>query len=225
MSSRCRSFFVVACLLIVSLQFNVHIHRCWAHGSVSALADRVKIARGARGVDINPSVQHVLNCGGGGSCHGGSVDGPYQFVYGLSQGGSGLSYESSMPYQACSSEMTTGICSAGNWSCVPINIARTCPTFDEACAEISPYPNVQISDYGSIAGAAAMQKEIYERGPIACGIDAGPILDYTTGVATEPGSSIDHVISVVGWGIDNTTNYWLVRNSWGECEFLVTRRA
>ena len=30
---------------------------CWAHGAVSALADRVKIARKARGPDINPSVQ------------------------------------------------------------------------------------------------------------------------------------------------------------------------
>ena len=47
---------------------------CWAHGSVSALADRIKIARGGKGIDINPSVQHLLNCGGVGSCHGGSVD-------------------------------------------------------------------------------------------------------------------------------------------------------
>ena len=46
---------------------------CWAHGSVSALADRIKIARGGMGIDINPSVQHILNCGGVGSCHGGSV--------------------------------------------------------------------------------------------------------------------------------------------------------
>ena len=47
---------------------------CWSLGSVSALADRIKIARGGKGIDINPSVQHLLNCGGVGSCHGGSVD-------------------------------------------------------------------------------------------------------------------------------------------------------
>jgi len=36
-----------------------------AHGSLSALADRIKIARNASlgGDDINLSVQHVLNCG------------------------------------------------------------------------------------------------------------------------------------------------------------------
>ena len=36
---------------------------CWAHGSLSALADRIKIARGARGIDIGLSVQYLLNCG------------------------------------------------------------------------------------------------------------------------------------------------------------------
>lgn len=30
---------------------------CWAHGSISALGDRVKIARGAKSPDINLSVQ------------------------------------------------------------------------------------------------------------------------------------------------------------------------
>ena len=37
---------------------------CWAHGSVSALGDRIKIARKAQGIDINLAVQHILNCGG-----------------------------------------------------------------------------------------------------------------------------------------------------------------
>ena len=32
---------------------------CWAHGSVSALGDRIKIARKAKGIDIQLSVQHV----------------------------------------------------------------------------------------------------------------------------------------------------------------------
>ena len=68
---------------------------CWAHGSVSALADRVKIARKGQGIDFNPSVQHILNCHGGGSCHGGSVDGPYQWLHKLSKEGKGISLETS----------------------------------------------------------------------------------------------------------------------------------
>jgi len=62
-----------------------------------------------------------------------------------------------------------------------------------------------------------MMKEIYTRGPIACGIDAGPILNYEKGIATKKSEDTDHVVSVVGWGNDDTEGqYWIVRNSWGE---------
>merc|ERR1712006_83489 len=73
-------------------------------------------------------------------------------------------------------------------------------------------------EYAGISGADAMAKEIHERGPIACGIDAAPIPKYTGGIVSTPSESIDHVISVVGWGKDAASDkqYWIVRNSWGE---------
>jgi cathepsin X len=61
-----------------------------------------------------------------------------------------------------------------------------------------------------------MAKEIYARGPISCGIDAAPILEYTGGIASDAGDYVDHVISVVGWGQEDGIPYWIVRNSWGE---------
>jgi cathepsin X len=192
---------------------------CWAHGAVSALGDRVKIARNAKGTDINLAVQHILNCGNVGSCHGGSVDGPYQWLHEISrQTGTGISYATSQPYMACSSESREGLCSAGKWDCSAENVARTCSTFppEGKCVGLSRYPNVTISEYGSIQGADAMQKEIYSRGPISCGIDAAPILQYQGGVYKGDGEGIDHVISVVGWGQEHEENYWIVRNSWGE---------
>merc|ERR1712238_349987 len=84
---------------------------CWAHGSVSALADRIKIARGGVGIDINPSVQYMLNCGQVGSCYGGSVDGPYQWISQISKStGTGIGYETAQPYMACSSDSKKGFC-------------------------------------------------------------------------------------------------------------------
>jgi cathepsin X len=190
---------------------------CWSHGSVSALGDRIKIARGAQGIDIQLSVQHMLNCGEVGSCHGGSLDGPYQWIHKLSQSGTGISYATSQPYMACSEESQAGICKGGDWTCTPKNIAVTCPTFGEDCVGLSHYPNATIADFGSISGPDAMQKEIYARGPIACTIDAGPIIKYTGGIAKDHSFMTDHVISVVGWGTDATEGlYWIVRNSWGE---------
>mmetsp|Transcript_3304 Transcript_3304/g.3709 ORF Transcript_3304/g.3709 Transcript_3304/m.3709 type:complete len:352 (-) Transcript_3304:398-1453(-) len=193
---------------------------CWAHGSVSALGDRIKIARGGKGIDINLSVQHILNCGNVGSCHGGSTTGPYFWIHKISkETGSGISYETANPYLACSSESQEGICPHADWTCKPENVARTCSTFPPQgfCAAIDKYPNATVAEYGEISGQKAMQAEIFARGPIACGIDASPILNYQSGIATDAGEEVDHIISVVGWGNDEKEGqYWIVRNSWGE---------
>lgn len=191
---------------------------CWAHGSVSALSDRIKIARKAQGPDVMLSVQHMLNCGDVGSCHGGTVGGPYQWLHGISKRtGSGIAYVTAQQYLACSGESREGFCRNVDTTCKAENVARTCGTFGEPCVGLSHYPNATISDYGSISGMAAMQKEIFNRGPIACGIDANPLRDYTTGIAKGLSILQDHVISVVGWGKDPEEGmYWIVRNSWGE---------
>jgi cathepsin X len=195
---------------------------CWAHGTISALGDRVKIARNAEGIDVNLAVQHVLACGGVGSCYGGSVDGAYQWIKKISdETGTGVAYETSNPYIACSSDSKEGFCGHVDTTCTPLNVARTCGSFDKEggdCTGLSNYPNVTIKEYGSISGKDAMMKEIFARGPIACGIDASPLLNFETGIATEAGDSVDHVISVVGWGMDEAKKqqYWIVRNSWGE---------
>jgi len=55
---------------------------CWAHGALSSLADRIKIARLGQGDDINLSIQYILNCGTekAGSCHGGYHTSTYEFI-------------------------------------------------------------------------------------------------------------------------------------------------
>merc|ERR1712061_257870 len=98
-----------------------------------------------------------------------------------SETGTGISYETGQPYLACSSESTDGFCPHVDTSCKPANVARTCGSFNKeggSCHGLSDFPNATISDYGSISGADAMKKEIFTRGPIACGIDAGPLLNY-----------------------------------------------
>jgi len=195
---------------------------CWAHGQISALGDRIKIKRGAKGIDINLAVQHVLNCGDVGSCHGGTVNGVYQWIHDMSKKtGSGVSYESANPYIACSSESKEGFCPHVDTKCSALNAARTCGSFDKEggdCTGLSHYPNATVEEYGTISGRKAMMKEIYNRGPIACGIDANPLLNFESGIIDKAGEMIDHVISVVGWGKDSDSDkqYWIVRNSWGE---------
>jgi cathepsin X len=196
---------------------------CWAHGSLSALGDRIKIKRKAKGIDINLAVQHVLNCGNVGSCKGGSIDGVYQWIKNISDiTGTGITYETSNPYSSCSGDIKYGLCPHMDLECKPINIARTCSTFppEGKCYGLSNYPNATVMDYGSISGIEAMQNEIYNRGPIACGLDDLYLFNYTGGIVTKDGrkDEINHAISVVGWGYSDFLNnsYWIVRNSWGE---------
>ena len=52
----------------------VYCGSCWAHASLSALSDRIKIHRKAAFPDVNLSVQVILNCAQeiAGNCHGGN---------------------------------------------------------------------------------------------------------------------------------------------------------
>jgi len=63
-----------------------------------------------------------------------------------------------------------------------------------------------------------MMQEIYQRGPIACGVAVPQSLDdYTGGIYEDKTGDMEitHDISVVGYGEENGTKYWMVRNSWG----------
>ena len=56
-----------------------------------------------------------------------------------------------------------------------------------------------------------------QNGPIACSIDDTPLWNYTGGILhdTTGTKNLNHVISIVGYGTENGTDYWRVRNSWG----------
>merc|ERR1719498_2223045 len=128
-----------------------------------------------------------------------------------------ISYTTGQPYLACSHDVKDGFCADADFTCKPLNVQRTCGTFGEECVGLNHYPNATVKEFGSIKGKDAMMKEIYNRGPIACNVDADPILNYAGGIVTAKSNQTDHTISVVGWGTDATLGlYWIVRNSWGE---------
>ena len=78
-----------------------------------------------------------------------------------------------------------------------------------------------VEEYGDVKGEdqeLAMMTEIYNRGPISCGVAVtDELLKYTGGVFTDLTNftEINHDISVVGCGEEAGQRYWLVRNSWG----------
>mmetsp|Transcript_20770 Transcript_20770/g.34339 ORF Transcript_20770/g.34339 Transcript_20770/m.34339 type:complete len:356 (+) Transcript_20770:84-1151(+) len=208
----------------VTKMLNQHLPQycgsCWAHGGLSALADRIKIARNAKGTDINLAIQFILNCGKGmaGSCHGGSSSGLAEFIMKAGY----VPYDTCLQYEACSADSDEGLCQHKDYTCSAINTCRTCNKFTDKggfCSEVETFPNATIKEYGNVTEEANIMAEIYARGPVACSLNAGPLDNYTGGVLDAPlaDKETNHVISLVGWGErQDGTKYWIGRNSWGE---------
>jgi cathepsin X len=76
----------------------------------------------------------------------------------------------------------------------------------------------RVDEFAHFSGEHAMMQEIYQRGPIACGIAVTDAMEnYTSGIFEDTTGDYDvtHEVSIVGFGEENGTPYWLIRNSWG----------
>jgi len=192
---------------LVTEDLNQHIPQycgsCWAHGSMSSVADRIKILRKGQWPDYNLAIQFILNCGTNvaGSCDGGSAEGAFQFA------------QSGIPIATCLQYM------ADDESCAPIDTCRNCvgPPGSGTCFAQTNFTSFYVDQYADITGVPNIMAEIYARGPVAAGIDATVLETYTGGIitVTQP-ANIDHIVSIVGWGTEGGIDYWIVRNSWGQ---------
>lgn len=195
---------------------------CWAFASTNVLSDRWNVRyrnSGSPPPNIMLSTQNVLSCGNAltkcGTCQGGD-DVPV-FTYAQTHG---------IPHESCSNYMAVDTTCDANGPIGGTNRPQ-CYNCDEetVCYSIKEYHRLYVREgsIGTASGGSAMKAEILANGPISCGIMATPAMEhhYSYGVFSEPPSEIDsrinHLVEVVGWGVDDKANeYWRVRNSWGE---------
>jgi len=188
----------------------VYCGSCWAHATASTIADRIKIAYNGTQRDVIPAIQVLLNCGTAGSCaNGGDVHAAFRWIY-----------MNSIPDVTCQAyQAIDGTCDSA---------MKTCMSCDpnKGCYAIDNYPKIKITEYGRVIGDENIQREIMNRGPVACYINANCLESYTGGVnmynvSDSTGGEchpyvFNHAIQLNGWGTDeNGVDYWIGRNSWG----------
>jgi len=188
---------------------------CWAQGSTSALGDRFNIlTKGLNPTPIDLNAQVMINCNAGGTCNGGNPSGVYRYAY-----------KNGIPDSSCEQYVAKNLDSN---TCQPIDICKDCSwpppaaneTGQENCWAVD-YKKYYVSDYYSLSGADKMKAEIFQNGPISCGMDVTDTFEntYTSGIYSEVKRfpMINHEIAIVGWGFDepSQTEYWIGRNSWG----------
>jgi len=86
------------------------------------------------------------------------------------------------------------------------------------CFPVTKMVRYRAKEYGRVSGEHAMMKELLN-GPLVCGVACsdGFTYNYTAGIFEDKTNflDIDHDIEIAGWGEENGTKFWNVRNSWG----------
>jgi len=140
------------------------------------------------------SEQHFVDCGygqnGADGCDGAT---PHAYVKTWSDGGLTLAHETQYGYKGT---------------------VNTCPTL----AGYNIGAKITSNYYTYSADEALLKTLVYKYGAVIAAVKAeGPFSEYNSGVfaGCAAGDSIDHAITVVGYGTEDSVDYWLIKNSWG----------
>jgi len=198
---------------------------CWALGAVEAATDRACIALSGNNAP-RFSEEDLLACCGfscGMGCDGGYPSGAWSWftktgiVTGGPYGDRTWCYAYSLPncdhhttgqYQPCgATEFPTPKCT-------------------KACDSNTTYGTPYTSDkkkfksaYSVPANVASIQTEIMTYGSVELAMDVyADFESYKTGVYKHTTGSYlgGHAMKIFGWGVDGSTPYWWVANSWNE---------
>ncbi|CAG2178500.1 unnamed protein product, partial [Oppiella nova] len=194
---------------------------CWAVSTVSAISDRICIAsKGKQQVEI--SVEDLLSCTHIGSCaHGGEPWYAHQEYIdrGLVSGGDYDSHEGCLPYTIAPCEHV----GTGHYPPCPMTLVPT-PQCENKCEAGYNGTYAQDKHFGSKRTLFAnkpkdVQLEIMTNGPVVA--DFGvyeDFFEYKSGVYQHVTGQFagNHAVRILGWGVENGVDYWLVANSWNE---------
>jgi C1A family cysteine protease len=165
---------------------------CWSFGTTSDIEGTWFLA----GNDlVSLSEQELVSCDTKGEdegCNGGLQEAAFEYVI-----KNGLTTESNYPYQS------------GSGRAPKCDASKETPV----AATISSWSQVASSG----GEEDAIQTALLASGPITIGINASPMQRYNGGIDNPlvcVKASLDHAVTIVGYGTEDGTAYWKIRNSW-----------
>jgi cathepsin B len=167
---------------------------CWAFGASEALSDRFAIAsKGAINVVLSP--EDLVECDNTDyGCNGGYLQNAFAWMT-----NHGIASDKCEPY-------TSGSGRVG--SCPSKCSDGSSPKYYKCKAGTTKY----------LGTPSAIKNEIYQSGPVETAFTVyQDFMNYKSGIYVHTsGSQLGgHAVKIIGWGVENGTNYWLVANSWG----------
>ncbi|XP_020781202.2 procathepsin L-like [Boleophthalmus pectinirostris] len=164
---------------------------CWAFSATGSLEGQTVRKTGKL---VSLSEQQLVDCSGdfgNWGCWGGWMNAAFEYI----QASGGIESEDTYPYEAMD-----GPC-------------RFDPAFVKATCR--SYKNIPSGN------EMALQDAVGKVGPVSVAIDASQdsFMLYESGVYDEPKCSsteLNHGVLVVGYDTQESQEYWIVKNSWGE---------
>jgi cathepsin B len=169
---------------------------CWAFAASEVLSDRFCIASNGKN-DHVLSPQDMVSCDTKDhGCNGGNLSTSWNYLTQV-----GIVDDSCYPYT--SGKGDTGKCQLSGGKCV------------DGKTKAVKYQAKNIKQFKSVE---EIKKSIFANGPVETGfIVYDDLMSYKGGIYKKSSNKKlgGHAVKVIGWGVENGTNYWIVANSWG----------